>query len=331
MASRIVYLDIAKAICIILVVIGHYSPDGCPEWWMAVHDFIYSFHMPLFMFVSGFVYIATKRDEEKYGDFIMKKVKRLMIPYFVVSAIVIAIKLLTEGHAYVENPKTIMSFVKMFYYPEAGFFLWFIWALWWMFVIVPVFKTKQQRLVLFAISILLHYVPFVTTEVFCISQFKNMLIFFMLGVVVYDWKGYLSAFDRVPNVAYLTAFAIAYVISVSPVWWGGYLACAKYLLPFLGIAAVISFSIMIEQSKFKNDWLMITSASSYIIYLFHTTCEGFAKALVFKLPYLKDIDNGGLFMIGAVFVVACGVIIPIILNEKVFKRYSVTRILFGLK
>ena len=88
---------------------------------------------------------------------------------------------------------------------------------------------------------------------------------------------------------------------------------------------------MIEQSKLKNDWLMITSASSYIIYLFHTTCEGFTKALVFKLPYLKDIDNGILFMIGAVFVVACGVIIPIILNEKVFKRYSVTSVLFGLK
>lgn len=225
MAKRIVYIDIAKALCIILVVIGHYCPDGCPDWWMAVHDFIYTFHMPLFMFASGFVYIATKREEEKYGNFIMKKVKRLMIPYFVVSAIVIAIKLLTEGHAYVENPKTIMSFVKMFYYPEAGFFLWFIWALWWMFVIVPVFKTKQQRLVLFAISILLHYVPFVTTDVFCISQFKNMLIFFMLGVVVYDWKGYLSVFDRVPKVAYLIAFAIAYVISVTPVGGGVFSEC----------------------------------------------------------------------------------------------------------
>ena len=330
MAKRLVYLDIAKALCIILVVIGHYSPDGCPEWWMAVHDFIYSFHMPLFMFASGFVYIATKRDEEKYGNFIMKKVKRLMIPYFVVSAIVIAIKLLTEGHAYVENPKTIMSFVKMFYYPEAGYFLWFIWALWWMFVIVPVFKTKLQRLVLFAISILLHYVPFATTDIFCVSQFKNMLVFFMLGVIVYDWKDCLSAFERVPKIAYVGAFVIAYLLSVVPVF-GGHLLSANCLLPFLGIAAIISLSKMIEQSKLKNDWLMITSASSYIIYLFHTTCEGFAKALVFKLPYLKDIDNGVLFMIGAVFVVACGVIIPIILNEKVFKRYSVTRILCGLK
>ena len=112
---------------------------------------------------------------------------------------------------------------------------------------------------------------------------------------------------------------------------GGHLLSANCLLPFLGIAAIISLSKMIEQSKLKNDWLMITSASSYIIYLFHTTCEGFAKALVFKLPYLKNINDSGMFLIGAVFVVACGVIIPIILNEKVFKRYSVTRVLFGLK
>lgn len=225
MANRIVYLDIAKAICIILVVIGHYSPDGCPEWWMAVHDFIYTFHMPLFMFASGFVYIATKRDGEKYRHFIMKKVKRLMIPYFVVSAIVIGIKLLTESHMYVENPKTVMSFIKMFYYPEAGFFLWFIWALWWMFVIVPFFKTRRQRFTLFAISILLHYVPFATTDIFCVAQFKNMLIFFMLGVMVYDWKDSLYAFDRVPKVAYIAAFAIDYSISVAPVGGGVFRNC----------------------------------------------------------------------------------------------------------
>ena len=330
MVNRIVYLDIAKALCIILVVIGHYCPDGCPEWWRVVHDFIYSFHMPLFMFASGFVYIATKRDGEKYGDFIRKKIKRLMIPYFVVSTLVIGIKLLTESHVYVENPKTLTSFIKMFYYPEAGFFLWFIWALWWMFVIVPIFKTRRQRLALFAISILLHYVPFATTDIFCIAQFKHMLLFFMLGVMDYDWKGYLSALDRMPKMAYIGVFAIAYVISIIPAG-GEYLASTSYMLPFLGIAAIISLSKMIEQSKLKNAWLMTTSASSYIIYLFHTTFEGFAKALVFKFPYLRDIGNDGVFMIGAVLVVGRGLIIPIMLNEKVFKKYSVTRVLLGLK
>lgn len=76
---------------------------------------------------------------------------------------------------------------------------------------------------------------------------------------------------------------------------------------------------------------MVTSASSYIIYLFHTTFEGFAKALVFKLPYLKNINDSCMFLIGAVFVVTCGVIIPIVLNEKVFKKYTATKLLFGLK
>ena len=46
--NRIVSLDIAKAICIILVVVGHYIPDSSPEWYKLIHDVIYTFHMPLF-------------------------------------------------------------------------------------------------------------------------------------------------------------------------------------------------------------------------------------------------------------------------------------------
>ena len=52
--QRLVFLDIAKAICIILVVIGHYHPENSPEWYNVIWKFIYSFHMPLFMFASGY-------------------------------------------------------------------------------------------------------------------------------------------------------------------------------------------------------------------------------------------------------------------------------------
>lgn len=71
--QRLVFLDIAKAICIILVVIGHYHPDNSPEWYNVIWKFIYSFHMPLFMFASGYIYIATKREHETYKGFIVKK------------------------------------------------------------------------------------------------------------------------------------------------------------------------------------------------------------------------------------------------------------------
>lgn len=201
--QRLISFDIAKAICIILVVIGHYVPDGSPSWYMDVHDVIYSFHMPLFMFASGFIYMATKK-KIPYKDFLMKKVKRLMVPYFSVSTIIITIKLVTEGNAYVENPVTVMSYLKMFYLPEAGYFLWFIWALWWMFVLVPLFKTKQVRLELFALALLVHYMPTFLPEMFCLRQFQNMLVYFMLGVACCDWKSQLAWLSKVPSaIVYL--------------------------------------------------------------------------------------------------------------------------------
>lgn len=196
--QRLISFDIAKAICMILVVVGHYVPDYSPTWYVDIHDVIYTFHMPLFMFASGYIYMATKRDIP-YKDFLLKKVKRLMVPYFSVSAIIISIKLLTERHAYVQNPVTVHSYFKLFYEPEAGAFLWFIWALWWMFVLVPLFKTKKIRLALFGVAVILHYVPNLLPEYFCLSQFQNMLLYFMLGVVCWDWKETLSTLSKVPS------------------------------------------------------------------------------------------------------------------------------------
>lgn len=183
--KRIVFIDIAKAICIILVVIGHYVPDNSPNWYVTLHDMIYTFHMPLFMFASGYVYIATKKDVA-YGAFLLKKVRRLMIPYISTSVIVITIKLITQGHLSVDAPVTFLSYLKMFYSPEAGAFLWFIWALWWMFVIVPLFKTANARAVLFLLCLIMHYVPLQVTDIFCFSSVKNMFVFFMLGVVAFE-------------------------------------------------------------------------------------------------------------------------------------------------
>lgn len=53
--QRIISLDIAKAICIVLVVIGHCLPENAPNWYQQIVDFIYKFHMPLFMFASGYI------------------------------------------------------------------------------------------------------------------------------------------------------------------------------------------------------------------------------------------------------------------------------------
>lgn len=80
-----------------------------------------------------------------------------------------------------------------------------------------------------------------------------------------------------------------------------------------------------------NQWLLVVSASSYIIYLFHTTFEGFAKAVIHKIPFFVDGNNEVLFCFNITLVVACGVICPIILHRYVLNKTKITKVLFGLK
>ena len=93
----------------------------------------------------------------------------------------------------------------------------------------------------------------------------------------------------------------------------------------------MAFSSLMEKWNHKtNGWLMVVSSSSYIIYLFHTTFEGFAKAVVHKIPFFTD-GNDMLFIINAFVVVASGVACPIILHRYVLDKTHITKIMFGLK
>lgn len=62
-------IDIAKGIGIVLVVWGH---TACP-----IKSEIYLFHMPLFFFLSGYLF----NDKTNIKDIIRKKIRSLIIPY----------------------------------------------------------------------------------------------------------------------------------------------------------------------------------------------------------------------------------------------------------
>ena len=333
--NRIITLDIAKAICIILVVIGHYIPDNSPTWYYLLNKAIYSFHMPLFMFASGYIYIATKKNI-RYSDFIIKKIKRLMLPYFVTSVIIITIKLLTQGNMSVDNPVTYFSYIRMLYYPEAGYFLWFIWALWWMFVFVPLFKSEKSRVVLFILSIVLHFIPIELPEEFCINSFANMFVYFMFGILAYEntyLYNFLKTLDWKKVTASLFLFITCeslYIQNTTMYTGGGNFLIINILLPFIGIWFIIEISKVICYiwKGINDNWLMIVSLSSYIIYLFHTTFEGLAKAIIRKLPI--DNDVWYIFVPEVIVVVSVGVIMPILLHRYVLSKFKLTRLLFGL-
>ncbi len=71
--QREISLDVAKGMCILLMVMGH---AGCPEWF---RRFSYFFHMPVFFFISGMLLSDRYLDDQRTG--IVKKLKGYYWPF----------------------------------------------------------------------------------------------------------------------------------------------------------------------------------------------------------------------------------------------------------
>ncbi|MBO7048721.1 MAG: acyltransferase family protein [Spirochaetia bacterium] len=72
--QRLDWIDMSKGIGIILVVLGHCFNKGNP-----IHNWIFSFHMPLFFILSGFCFHIEKYPE--FNILLRKKISRLIVPF----------------------------------------------------------------------------------------------------------------------------------------------------------------------------------------------------------------------------------------------------------
>ena len=102
-----------RVIAIVLVVLGHatrdinvpnlhmYGPTFTPYFEVALRKYIYSFHMPLFFWITGYVFFySTFEHQNKINriDELIKKAKRLLIPLYAASFLVYLPVILCFGH-----------------------------------------------------------------------------------------------------------------------------------------------------------------------------------------------------------------------------------------
>ena len=140
--KRVQWLDIAKGITIILMVLGHTSIPRIAS------NFIFAFHMPLFFFASGW---CTNWNKYSFGDFALKRLKTLAIPFVVYSVIVIILGELIGA-------EDIRWFVVLCN-GWKGYALWFVPVLFFASVIAKAIMTfikkKRLRYIICAFLILL--------------------------------------------------------------------------------------------------------------------------------------------------------------------------------
>lgn len=107
--ERIHYIDVAKGIAIILVILGHMSSNIVPKnfiWWL------YTFHMPLFFMLSGIVLNLDKY--KSFKEFLFAKIKTLIVPYFLLNLIGwYWVTVINNSNGFL-NQKTINTFIGIF-------------------------------------------------------------------------------------------------------------------------------------------------------------------------------------------------------------------------
>ena len=106
-SNRLNWLDIAKGITILLMVLGHTSIP------LFLSNFIWAFHMPLFFIASGW---TTNWQKTDFKGFTKRKIRTLLVPFLVYSLIVLLLYTL-QGWGY---------FNHWIYNGWVAYALWFI-------------------------------------------------------------------------------------------------------------------------------------------------------------------------------------------------------------
>lgn len=180
MAKRIEYLDYAKGIGIILVVLGHILSKG------NIKIYIYSFHMPLFFIISG--YLFNYINIINFKEVINKKIKALLIPYLTFSLINIFGEYILSGLSFTVLKKNFLETIK---FSGIGA-LWFLPALFiaefiFIFCKLNISRSIYSILIFGSISCMSLLIWVFTKSFIAIILIRSMigLIFMVIGYYLF--------------------------------------------------------------------------------------------------------------------------------------------------
>ena len=242
-------IDIVKGFAIFLAVLGHSFPDAEKGWYIIgqdsfahfVMEWIYSFHMPVFFMFAGFLFIPrTGRFDIKTN--LLKRFKRLMVPYLFFSLIYILGK--TIGSSVANHPLSPNYFVDMLFGKSPAGGCWFLWVLFVMSVVCVLAK-KLGTYWLFVMSILM-YILYYIDKSWMIGKidlvFYDFIWFALGGVLAKHYVPTKKILDR----AYIgiLAFLLLTCLQFCNCFW-----LTNVLGVLSGIIMLYCFSTRIAEQK----------------------------------------------------------------------------------
>ena len=264
--QRITAIDIIQGTAMVLVVLGHHLFGFMPEWYGRMYYWLYTFHMPLFIFISGFLvrysYKGVKGVAE-YRTYVGKRFSKFAIPYIIVGVVC---ALLSWNFRDVDVLLTNLAYLIVA--PKLGEarFLWYIYLLFVFYMIAPlVFNAKRVvRWCVMAVALYLsiYYIP---SNYACADYFTRYFIFFLLGTSVAENYAVVKRMDVRWSIVALVLFV---AMSVWLLVYGPN-ALLEYMLQWVGIPAFLCVAWVIGKMPLMRDVLVGISKNCFVIYLLH--------------------------------------------------------------
>lgn len=292
---RIGWIDALKGFAILTVVLGHvvqgYQVAGYfPEddyFLKCIFDFIYSFHMPLFFLVSGYLYEMTWNESNiNIAERIKSKFCDMVFLYVEFSFLFWLVKTLTANYTQVRH---IISVEELLWIPIAPLsYLWFLYVLIVLFVVVPVLtKIFSKRLFVFSLFTLGY---FMMAEKGMNSRIFFGGFYFVLG----SWLRQLH-FERlrisIKNCLMLMSLIICGINSITYIMLGEQRGILHDILVALS-ASYIVWYVATEYGKRWNSnfgkFLHFCGQKCLELYLLHVYFVGCFR-IVFRKAGVEDL------------------------------------------
>ena len=279
--QRLDFIDMAKGYGILFIMIGHLGVFKLPQL-LHFHVWIYSFHIPLFFFLSGFLFKADVTVKQ----FVTSKLKSIVIPYFCTGVLIILYELYHASCMNTLTWKFVGEQFKLLVIQRRTWTIWFLAALLVVNIIAFVLKKLLKKDLFVAVAVvvmavlgLIYYSKGGDKLPWDIDVALPALPFFFGGYLLRQHFGWFKErFGKKRNALILFAVSLAISIVTALINYKSThvitdmfgmkygFAPLMYFSAFAGITAVLAFSSLFTVQPFRY-----IGANSLTYFAFHQT------------------------------------------------------------
>ena len=320
--NRYTEIDIARGIGIFFVVLGHsIKQTQIQAAWIRILTYIiYSFHMPLFFCLSGFVSAKILRmHKHERIQYVSSRARRLLIPYFTIGLIYIPVKLKLSEAAV--KPFAVSDIWKLLIGQNPDVSLWFLYILFLIELIcAALVNTYNFRSIWYGSFFLSVAIYWLNLDI----RTPKYLFFFLMGIWVRlkfeDCReaGYEDAMDGQDLLAFLAfvtdiiaiVFLYRTTITVTMVLTS---LCGIYLVLWVSSRLVYNIDGEEKEPGKAARILLLLGLFSMDIYILHEPIMTAVKLLLWN-------RLGWNYILCTFVIFVCALCLPIHISKWVIRK-----------